>query len=240
MNNGVNIISEGVFEIDGKKKFFMNLRKKNSKILQYCNYLLLKEREETFKKSLLENLKLNHKKLTFSPINLKNFNTEREYSLNKNDNSLFTKRDFNFTNKHKNYKKISLNNSRHLTLDKIRYNSADFRMNSKTKTNTNKNNSFNNNRLILVPLGLKTFIRNKGNENKEKKYTRRKYNKKLVFKNDTPFYNIYNMNLMKPKRKENDMIFPKKFQNLKKKLIFKSLKTKNMLIKIEDLIYNEK
>ena len=28
MSNGVNIISEGVFEIDGKKKLFMNLRKK--------------------------------------------------------------------------------------------------------------------------------------------------------------------------------------------------------------------
>ena len=236
MSNGVNIISEGVFEIDGKKKFFMNLRKKNSKILQYCNYLLLKEREENFKKSLLENLKVNHKKLTFSPINSKNFNTDREYSLNKNDNSLLIKRDF--TNRHMNYKKISLNNNKHLTLDKIRYNSANFRMNDKNKTNTKNYNSFNDNRLILIPLGLKTFIKNKENENR--KTIRKKYNKRLVFKNDTPFSNIYNINLMKPKRKENDMIFPKKFQNLKKKLIFKSLKTKNMLIKLEDLIYNEK
>lgn len=236
MSNGVNIISEGVFEINGRKKFFMNLRKKNSKILQYCNYLLLKEKEEKFKKSLLENLKINHKKLTFSPINSKNFNTDREYSLNKNDNSLLIKRDF--TNRNMNYKKISLNNNKHLTLDKIRYNSANIRMNDKNKTYTKNNNRFNDNRLILIPLGLKSFIKNKENENK--KTIRKKYNKKLVFKNDTPFYNIYNINLMKPKRKENDMIFPKKFQNLKKKLIFKSLKTKNMLIKLEDLIYNEK
>ena len=58
MRNGVNVISEGVFEIDQKKKLFLNLRNKKSKILQYCNYILLKEKEEKFKKSLLENLKI--------------------------------------------------------------------------------------------------------------------------------------------------------------------------------------
>jgi hypothetical protein len=108
----------------------------------------------------------------------------------------------------------------------------------KNKMNIKNNNNFKNNRLILIPLGLKNSIKNK--EIKEKKNTGKKYNKRIVFKNDTLYSSIYNINLMKPKRKENDMIFPKKFQNLKKQIIFETRKSKEMLKKFEDLIFNEK
>ena len=33
MRNGVNRISDGIFEINEKKKLFLNLKKKDSKIL---------------------------------------------------------------------------------------------------------------------------------------------------------------------------------------------------------------
>lgn len=225
MRNGVNVISEGVFEIDQKKKLFLNLRNKKSKILQYCNYILLKEKEEKFKKSLLENLKIYHKKLSFSPLAKKKINTDREFYYNKN--TIISKR--SFSDKKSNNKKISFsnNNKQNLTLQKIRYNSANFRLNGENKKLEN-NNSLNSKRLILIPLKHISYIKNKEIECKITK--RKKFNKRLIFKNNNPFYNI---NLLSQKMNENDMIFPKRFQNFKKMLNEETLRAKDMLIKFD-------
>ena len=238
MRNGVNKISEGIFEIKEKNKLFLNLRKKNSKILQYCNYLLLKEKEEQFKKSILDNLKIFHKKLSFFPITTNKINTERKY-IHINDNNFLNKRAFSNRHNKKEYKNISFSNynyifNKNLKLEKLRFNSA----NNKTleKNKILKNNSFNNKRLILIPLGLKNIIKNKELNNKI--LGKKKFNKKLIFKNNNPFYID---NLISPKKKqENDMIFPKRFQKLKKELTDEALKTREMLIKYEDLILNDK
>jgi hypothetical protein len=81
MRNGVNRISDGIFEINEKKKLFLNLKKKDSKILQYCNYILLKEKEKEFKKRIIENLQIFHKKLSFFPLTSKKINTERQFII---------------------------------------------------------------------------------------------------------------------------------------------------------------
>ena len=236
MRNGVNKISEGIFEIKEKNKLFLNLRKKNSKILQYCNYILLKEKEEQFKKSILDNLKIFHKKLSFFPITTNKINTERKY-INNNENNILNKRSFSNRQYKNRYKNISFSNyniNKNLKLEKLRYNSA----NNKTleKSKILKNKSFNNKRLILIPLGLKNIIKNKEINNKI--LGKKKFNKKLIFKNNNPFYID---NLISPKKKqENDMIFPKRFQKLKKELTDEALKTRDMFIKYEDLIINDK
>lgn len=236
MRNGVNKISEGIFEIKEKKKLFLNLRKKNSKILQYCNYILLKEKEEQFKKSILDNLQIFHKKLSFFPITTNKINTERKYFHN-NEYNILNKRSFSNRQYKNTYKNISFSNynfNKNLKLEKLRYNSA----NNKTleKNKILKNNSFNNKRLILIPLGLKNIIKNKEINNKI--LGKKKFNKKFIFKNNNPFYID---NLISPKRKqENDMIFPKRFQKLKKELTDEALKTRDMFIKYEDLIINDK
>ena len=232
MRNGVNIISEGLFEINEKKEFFLNLRKKNSKILQYCNYLLLKEKEKEYKKKILEKLKIQHKKLCFNPLLTNKINTDREYF---NKKTILNKR--TFSDKNKNKKIIYFSNSnRNLTLQKIRHNSANIKIIDKNKIMKNNKSIINNKRLILIPLKLKTYIENK--EIEDNKITKRKkYNKKLIFKNNNPFYNP---DLMSPKMKENDMTFPKRFQKFKKDLTEETFRAKDMLIKFEDLIKNEK
>ena len=233
MRNGVNAISEGIFEINERREFFLNLRKKNSKILQYCNYLLLKEKEKEYKKQILEKLKVQHKKLCFNPLLTKSIkiNTNREYF---NKKTILDKK--TFSNRNKSKKIINYSNSnQNLTLQKIRYNSANIKMIDKNKTMKN-NKSFNNKRLILIPLKLKTYIKNKEIED-NKIAKRKKYNKKLIFKNNNPFYNP---DLFSPKMKENDMTFPKRFQKFKKDLTEETFRAKDMLIKFEDLIMNEK
>ena len=237
MRNGVNRISDGIFEINEKKKLFLNLKKKDSKILQYCNYILLKEKEKEFKKRIIENLQIFHKKLSFFPLTSKKINTERQFIYN--DNNILNKR--SFSNRQKNNKKISFsifNNTKNLKLEKLRYNSANYKTIDKINNKSLKiKNSYNNKRLILIPLGLKIVIKNK--EIEDKILERKKLNKKLIFKNNNPFYN--NDNLFSPKRKEdNDMIFPKRFQKLKKELTEETLKNRDMFIKYEDLIINDK
>ena len=240
MKKNVNVISEGVFEINERRKLFLNLRKKNSKILQYCNYLLLKEKEEKFKQSLLDNLKIYHKKIFFSPITPKKINTDRE--------NYFIKDSFleksSFSNRNKNTKNIFFSNNnnniiinKNLKLQKIRYNSANYRMTDKSNSLINNNNSFKNKNLILVPLGLKNYIKNKEIEDKSSK--RKKFRKNIIFKNNNLYSNI-NINLFKQKKNENDMTFPKKFIKLKKELTEETLKVKDRIIKFEDLIKNGK
>ena len=197
MKKNVDKISDGVFEIEERKKLFLSLRKKNSKILQYCNYILLKEKQENFKKKLLDKLKISHKKLSFSPLIPKKINTDREYHFKKNS----------FLNKTSFYHKNNGHGHKNLTLQKIRYNSANNNTIDKNKT---INKSINNKRLILIPLGLKNYIKNKENENKTVKA--KKFSRNIIFKNNNPFC----VNLFKQNKNENDMIFPIKFQKLKK------------------------
>ena len=232
MKNGVNQISQGIFELEEKKNLFLDLRNKNSKILQYCNYLLLKEKKEEYHKNLVNNLKIYHKKIKFIPITKKNPITFREYAFHKINN--FEEK--NFSNKNIKNKKVNCTqiNKKNLTLEKIRYNSANNKFINKNKNLIN-NNNYKNNRLILVPLELRSSINNKGLENNSKK--RKKFKKKLNFKNSNTFYKI---NLLNRKTNENDMIFPKKFLIFKKELSEETFRSKEMLKKFENYIFNNK
>ena len=248
MRNGVNKLSEVIFEIDDKKNIFINLRKKNSEISKYWNYILLKKKDKELKKNSSENnLILYHKKLPFFPSNSESITKDMF-----NNKKILKKRSF-FNTHSKFNKKISFSNinnniNKNIKLKKIRNFSANYKTINQSSiinlksiknnifNNNNINNYNNNNKLILIPLGLKNKY-NKKKESENKEINRNKYNKKITFKNNNPFYKI---NLINSQLKYNDMIFPKRFLKLKRDLLEGTYKTKRMIDYFEDYFVNEK